>query len=283
MKMSCCGRRSIFEGDELMPGRLADKVALITGGGTGIGAAIAHRFAAEGAAVLVTGRRPEPIKAVSEAIGGVAVAGDTNDNNHVATAVSTAVARFGGLDIVVTCAGIIFSDEVLSAKDNEWQQMMDINLTGAMKVARAALPALLERGGGAIVNVSSVGGLAASPQSVSYGVSKAGMLALTRSMAYDYGPHNIRVNTLCPGWVRTPMSEHEMDFLAGQKGISRAEAFKLVTAHLPLRRAAEPEEIANCCLFLASDEASFVTGAVLVADGGGAIVDVGTLAFVEGG
>jgi NAD(P)-dependent dehydrogenase (short-subunit alcohol dehydrogenase family) len=187
------------------------------------------------------------------------------------------------LDIVVTCAGIIFSDEVLSAKDNEWQQMMDINLTGAMKVARAALPALLERGGGAIVNVSSVGGLAASPQSVSYGVSKAGMLALTRSMAYDYGPHNIRVNTLCPGWVRTPMSEHEMDFLAGQKGISRAEAFKLVTAHLPLRRAAEPEEIANCCLFLASDEASFVTGAVLVADGGGAIVDVGTLAFVEGG
>jgi NAD(P)-dependent dehydrogenase (short-subunit alcohol dehydrogenase family) len=102
-------------------------------------------------------------------------------------------------------------------------------------------------------------------------------------MAYDYGAHNIRVNTLCPGWVRTPMSEHEMDFLASQKGISRAEAFSLVTAHLPLRRAAEPEEIANCCLFLASDEASFVTGTVLVADGGGAIVDVGTLAFLETG
>jgi meso-butanediol dehydrogenase / (S,S)-butanediol dehydrogenase / diacetyl reductase len=266
-----------------MNGRLANKVALITGGGTGIGAAIARRFAAEGASVVVTGRRPEPISAIAAEIGGVAVAGDTNDNEHVVTAVSTAVSRFGGLDIVVASAGIIFSDEVLSVKDSEWQQMLDINLTGAMKVARVALPALLERGGGAIVNVSSVGGLSASPQSVSYGVSKAGMLALTRSMAYDYGPHNIRVNTLCPGWVRTPMSEHEMDFLASEMGISRTEAFKLVTAHLPLRRVAEPDEIANCCLFLASDEASFVTGTVLVADGGGEIVDVGTLAFVEAG
>jgi NAD(P)-dependent dehydrogenase (short-subunit alcohol dehydrogenase family) len=263
-----------------MNGRLANKIALITGGGSGIGAAAARRFAVEGASVVVTGRRLEPIKAVAAEIGGLAVAGDTNDAEHLAAAVSTAVAHFGGLDIVVASAGIIFSDEVLSLKDSEWQQMLDINLTGAMKVARAALPALIERGGGAIVNISSVGGLAASPQSVSYGVSKAGLLALTRSMAYDYGAHNIRVNTLCPGWVRTPMSEHEMDFLASQKGISRAEAFSLVTAHLPLRRAAEPEEIANCCLFLASDEASFVTGAILVADGGGAIVDVGTLAFV---
>jgi NAD(P)-dependent dehydrogenase (short-subunit alcohol dehydrogenase family) len=201
----------------------------------------------------------------------------------VATAVSTAVSRFGGLDVVVACAGIMSGGDVLGVKDNEWQQMLDINLTGAMKVARAALPALIERGGGAIVNVSSVGGLSASPQSASYGVSKAGMVALTRSMAYDYGSRNIRVNTLCPGWVRTPMSDQEMDFLAAEKGISRAEAFKLVAAHLPLRRVAEPEEIAKCCLFLASDEASFVTGAVLVADGGGEIVDVGTLAFAGAG
>ncbi len=265
-----------------MNGRLANKVALITGGGTGIGAAIACRFAAEGASVVVTGRRPEPINAVANEIGGVAVAGDTTDNEHVATVVSTAVSHFGGLDIVVACAGIVSSSDILSVQDSEWQQMLNVNLTGAMKVARAALPALLERGGGAIVNISSVGGLMAGPQSASYGVSKAGMLALTRSMAYDYGPHNIRVNTLCPGWVRTPMSEQEMDVLAAEKGISRAEAFKLVTAHLPLRRVAEPDEIANCCLFLTSDEASFVTGTVLVVDGGGAIVDVGMLAFEAG-
>lgn len=264
-----------------MSERLANKVALITGGGAGIGAAIARRFAAEGASVVVTGRRPEPIRAVAAEIGGLAVAGDTTDNAHLAEAVETAVARFGGLDIVVANAGLMAEGEVLSVSDEAWQQMLDINLTGAMKVARAALPALLERGGGAIVNISSVGGLSAAPQTAAYGVSKAGMLALTRSMALDYGPHNIRVNTLCPGWVRTPMSEHEMDFLAEVKNISRAEAFKLVSAHLPLRRVAEPEEIANCCLFLASAEASFVTGAVLVADGGGEIVDVGTLAFTE--
>ena len=264
-----------------MTGRLANKVALITGGGVGIGAAIARRFAAEGAAVVVTGRRVEPIRAVAAEVGGLAVVGDTTDNIHLAEAVSAAVSHFGGLDIVVANAGLMAEGEVLSVSDEAWQQLLEVNLTGAMRLARAALPALLERGGGAIVNISSVGALSAAPQTAGYGVSKAGMLALTRSLALDYGPHHIRVNTLCPGWVRTPMSEQEMDFLAEVKGINRAEAFKLVSAHLPLRRVAEPEEIANCCLFLASAEASFVTGAVLVADGGGQIVDVGTLAFAE--
>lgn len=266
---------------QLTSGRLTNKVALITGGGTGIGAAVARRFAGEGASVVVTGRRPAPIQAVADEIGGVAVAGDTSDNEHVAAAVSTAVARFGGLDIVVANAAVSYEAGVMTIEDDRWQEMLQVNLGGVMKVCRAALSALKDRGRGAIVIVSSVGGLSAAPNSASYGTTKAGVIGLAKSMAYDYGPDNIRVNALCPGWVRTPMSESSMDMLAKEKGISQAEAFKLATAHLPLRRPAEPAEIANCCLFLASDEASFVTGAVLVADGGGEVVDVGTLAFAR--
>ena len=141
-----------------------------------------------------------------------------------------------------------------------------------------SLPHLAERGG-AIVNVSSVAGLVAGPGGAGYSASKAGLIMLTRSLAVEYGPLGIRVNAICPGWVRTPMSEHEMDRLAEERSISREDAFRLVSADLPLRRVAEPEEIAAVCLFLASAEASFLTGSVVVADGGSTAVDVGMLAF----
>ncbi|QUR68133.1 SDR family NAD(P)-dependent oxidoreductase [Mycobacterium spongiae] len=262
-----------------MSGRLADKIAVISGGGTGIGAATARRFAAEGARVVVTGRRREPIESVAADIGGVAVAGDTSETEHATAAVTAALTHFGGVDIVVANAGVGIGGDVLSVRDEDWQQMLDVNVTGAMKLARAALPALIDRGGGAIVNISSVSALSASPARVGYGVSKSALLALTRSMAYDYGRQGIRVNTVCPGWVRTPMADAAMDSLANAKDIDREEAYRRAAAHLPLRRVARPEEIAHCCVFLASDEASFVTGAVLVADGGGEIVGTGTLAF----
>jgi meso-butanediol dehydrogenase/(S,S)-butanediol dehydrogenase/diacetyl reductase len=266
-----------------MPGRLDGRVALITGGGTGIGAATARRFAAEGASVVLTGRRANLVAAVAEEVGGAAVPGDVRDDAHLREAVATAVRRFGGLDVVVANAGITGDGEVATLSDATWQEVLDVDLTGAMRVARAALPALLDRGRGAIVNISSVAALAAGPGSAAYPVAKAGLLALTRSLAYDYGPRGIRVNTLCPGWVRTEMSEAEMDELARRRGIGREEAFALVSRYLPLRRVADPAEIAACCLFLASDDASFVTGAVLVADGGGLAVDVGMLAFGEEG
>lgn len=263
--------------------RLDGKVALITGGGTGIGAATARRFAAEGASVVVTGRRPQPIEQVAREIGGLALAGDTADSEWADAAIAATVEKFHRLDIVIANAGAVGNDELRTADDARWQRVLDTNLSGAMKIGRAALPAMIDGGGGSIVNVSSVAGLLASPRTLSYGVSKSAMIGLTRSMAYDYGPYGVRVNTLCPGWVRTPMSEQELDELAARRSGTRDDAFRAVTAYLPLRRAAEPEEVASCCLFLASDEASFVTGAVLVADGGGAIVDVGTLAFAETG
>jgi meso-butanediol dehydrogenase / (S,S)-butanediol dehydrogenase / diacetyl reductase len=260
-------------------GRLEGRVALITGGGSGIGAATARVFAREGARVAVTGRRPGPIEAVAAATGGLAVCGDVRDDQHVTAAVEAAVGRFGGLDVVVANAGVGGGGELGSVSNQQWEQLLAVDLTGIMKVGRAAIPALLERGGGSIVNVASVSGLVAGPEMTSYVTGKTAILGLTRAMAYDYGPRGVRVNALCPGWARTEMSEAEMDALAELRGIDREAAFTLVSRHLPLRRVATAEEIAACCLFLACDESSFVTGAVLVADGGGHIVDAGMLAF----
>ncbi len=155
--------------------------------------------------------------------------------------------------------------------------MLDVNLTGALNVCRRALPELRARGGGAIVNVSSVGGLTAAASAVAYSTSKAGMLGLSRSLAKDFGKHNIRVNTVCPGWVDTPMVKGALDALSRIHGISRDEAKGLLSRWSPLGRMAEPVELANCITFLASAMASFVTGAVLVADGGQSIVDLGLL------
>jgi meso-butanediol dehydrogenase/(S,S)-butanediol dehydrogenase/diacetyl reductase len=259
--------------------RLKNKVALISGGGTGIGAATAQLFAREGAKVIVTGRRHEPIEAVAAAIGGVAIAGDTSDAAHAAQAVATAVATFGGLDIVIASAGLAFAGSAGEIEDEHWQRTLDVNLTGAMRLVRAALPAMFARGGGSIVLVSSVNGLASFPSLVAYDTSKAGLIALSRSIAVDYGTRGIRANTLCPGWVVTPMGDGAMDALADARGITREDAYNLATAHVPLRRAATALEIASCCLFLASDEASIVTGTTLVADGGGLAVDLTSTAF----
>ena len=154
-----------------------------------------------------------------------------------------------------------------------------MNLTGPMVLTRAALPAMLERGGGSVVLVASVNGLVGTTDSAAYGTSKAGLLGLARSIAVDYGPRGIRANTLCPGWVVTPMADEEMDELGDAMGLGRQEAYDLATTDVPLRRPATAEEIASCCLFLASDESSIVTGAVLVADGGGLAVALDSVAF----
>ena len=259
--------------------RLDGKVALISGGGTGIGAATARLFAREGASVVVTGRRPEPIEAVAAEVKGLAVAGDTTDPLHATEAVAAAVATFGGLDVLVANAGIGFGGSVGDVTDDHWQRTLDVNLTGPMVLTRAAVPAMLERGGGSVVLVASVNGLVGTTDSAAYGTSKAGLLGLARSIAVDYGPRGIRANALCPGWVVTPMADEEMDELGAAMGIGRQEAYDLATTDVPLRRPATAEEIASCCLFLASDESSIVTGAVLVADGGGLAVALDSVAF----
>ncbi len=259
--------------------RLAGKVALISGGGTGIGAATARLFASEGASVVVTGRRSEPIEAVATEIGGGAVTGDISDPAHAAEAVDTAVRTFGGLDVVVANAGIGLGGSAAEVTDEQWTTTIDINLTGPLFLIRAALPRLIERGGGSIVAVSSVSAIVADNESAAYVASKAGLLGLVRSVAVDYGPLGIRANAVLPGWVRTPMADGSMDEVAARDGLSLEGAYAAATADAPLRRAGLPEEIAACCVFLACDESSFVTGTSLVADGGSTVVDVAGLVF----
>lgn len=259
--------------------RLEGKVAIVSGGGTGIGAATARRFAAEGAKVVVTGRRPEPLEAVAAETQGLAVPGDVTDPDHAAEAVRTAVDQFGGLDVVVANAGVGFGGSAAEVDDERWQRTLDVNVNGVLFLVRAALPHLLSRGAGSIVIVSSVSGLQSVSNSVAYDTSKTAVLGLMRSVAVEYGPRGIRANAVCPGWVVTPMGDESMDDLAAERGITRDEAYLLATAPVPLRRPATADEIASCCLFLASDESSIVTGTLLVADGGGTAVDIASIAF----
>jgi meso-butanediol dehydrogenase / (S,S)-butanediol dehydrogenase / diacetyl reductase len=258
--------------------QLEGKVALITGGGSGIGAAVARRFAAEGAAVVVMGRRAEPIGAVAAEIGGVAVPGDAADRDDAQQAVAVAVERFGALDVVVANAGQGHMNAALETTDEQWAESWRLNPSSAFGIVRAALPQLIERRGSAVL-MSSVAGILAGPRIAAYTTSKHAILGLTRSLARDYGPLGVRVNAICPGWVRTEVTEGIVQMIAEREGMELEQARARVTRHVPLNRMADPEELASVCLFLASGQASFVTGAVLIADGGAHVVEVGTLDF----
>jgi len=259
--------------------RLEGKVAIITGGGTGIGAATARRFAFEGAKVVVTGRRSDPLAAVAREVDGIAVPGDASDPSHAEQVVAMTVAEFGSLHVVVANAGLGFGESAVEVTDEHWRRTLDVNLTGPLLLARAALPTLIAGGGGSIVVVSSIAALVGSPDSVAYMASKAGLLGLVRSIAVDYGPLGVRANAVLPGWVTSEIGDRGADELAAREGISREIAYTTLTQDVPLRRPGTPDEIAACCAFFASDESSFVTGATLAVDGGSTAVDVGTLAF----
>jgi meso-butanediol dehydrogenase / (S,S)-butanediol dehydrogenase / diacetyl reductase len=262
-------------------GWLDGQVAVITGAGTGIGAAVAARFVAEGAAVVLAGRRPEPLRQVAAALGdrAMAVPADAAADTDMTAVAQTAIARFGGIDILVANAGTAGPGTAADVTDDAWSQHIRANLTTCLVSARACLPQLVERRG-CVVVVSSVAGLFATPESVGYATAKHGVIGLARSMTRDFGPRGVRVNTVCPGWVRTPMADVEMDELAAQHGLpDRDAAYLLATAQVPLRKPAEPEEVAAVVAFLASGHASAVSGAVLTVDGGGAAVDLPSIAF----
>ncbi|MDE2150701.1 MAG: SDR family oxidoreductase [Betaproteobacteria bacterium] len=248
-------------------GRLADRVALVTGSATGIGEAIARLFVAEGATVVAAGLQDDRLSQLAGNYGIHPAHCDVTAEREVREVVATTVAQWGGLHVVVNAAGILMPDNVGDIQDECWSRMLDVNLTGAMRVCRAAIGAM-ESAGGSIVNIASVAAFNASAGMASYAASKAGVVALTRAIANAYGPNGIRANCLCPGWTRTPMSELEMEDNARVNGTSVDAEFAKLTERIALRRVASPDEIARCALFLASDEASFVTGAVLVADGG---------------
>jgi meso-butanediol dehydrogenase/(S,S)-butanediol dehydrogenase/diacetyl reductase len=258
--------------------RLEGKVALVTGGGSGIGAAVSRRFAAEGARVVVVGRRREPLERAAAGTGAMAVVGDATRAEDVRTAIQASLERFGGLDVLVANAGGLGTSGALETDDAQWAASIESNVTSSFVLAREGLPALIERRG-AIIVMASLAGLFAAPDDVGYVTAKHALIGLTRSLARDYGPNGVRVNAVCPGWTRTEAADEIMDRLGGRRRITRDEAYALATSEVPLRRPAEPEEIAAVCVFLASDEASIVTGAVLPADGGASVVDLPTLAF----
>lgn len=258
--------------------RLDGKVALITGGGTGIGAATARQFVAEGADVAIMGRREPLLREVADEIGALVVVGDASRTEDARRAVQETVQRFGGLDVIVTNAGGHDVGAALDVDDAAWEATIAANLSTAFVLVREGLPELIRRRG-SILLVSSIAGLAAAPEVVGYVTTKHALIGLTRSLARDYGPRGVRVNALCPGWIRTAMSDVQMDELAERRDITREEAYELVTRDVPLRRAGDPEEMATICAFLCSGEASMITGSVIVADGGAGAVDLPTIAF----
>ena len=261
--------------------KLQGKVAVITGGGTGIGAAVARRFIAEGAKVVITGRRLEPLEAVAKATGAVAFAADSADAAQMQKLAGFARSEFGGIDCLVVNAGVHIFGKISETSDEDWNLCLRGNLNTAMVSMREVLPALIQSRG-TIVAVSSIAGLFAGPEATGYVATKHALLGLVRSVARDYGPQGVRVNAVCPGWVRTPMADEEMEVLRQRHGLSTIEdAYKMATKHVPLRRPATPEEVASVIAFLASEDAAMVNGVSLPVDGGSAIVDLPTIDFSD--
>jgi len=251
---------------------------LVTGGGTGIGAAIARRLASEGFSVCVSGRREAPLREVADEIGGLAVGADAADPAQARRAVEAAAERFGRLDALVCNAGTGASGTVTEQTLERFNRVIATNLTGVFLSCQAALPYLLKTRG-SVVTIGSLAGLRAGPASAAYCASKAALIMLTQCIAVDYGSRGVRANCVCPGWIGTPMADGEMDDLAQRRGTDRDGAWALAVAEVPAGRAGRPEEVADAVRWLVAPGAGYVNGAVITIDGGAAVVDAGSLAF----
>jgi len=245
------------------------RTALVTGGTSGIGAAIGRAFGAAGAAVMLAGRDRARGEAVASQIieaGGSAAfaAADLADAHAAGRLVQEVLDRFGRLDVLVNNAGIIHRADAEGTTDEQWGETIAVNLTAAFRLSRAAIPVLRRQGGGAIVNVASDWALVGGRRAVAYCTSKGGLLQMTRAMALDHAHENIRINAVCPTDIDTPMLDAEFAAL----GVAKEDGLAGLGDFIPMGRVGRPEEVARAVLFLASDEASFMTGAALPVDGG---------------
>jgi len=249
--------------------RLKDKVALITGGTSGIGTATAIRFAKEGAKVVITGRnakRGEQVVQEIVANGGDAmfVRSDVCLADDCRNAVDRTLERFGKIDILFNNAGVFHPKTIPDCTEEEWDETIDSSLKGAFLMSKYALPSMIERGSGSIIHTSSGWGILGGDKAAAYCAAKGGLIVMAKAMAIDHGPHGIRVNCVCPGDVLTPMLHDD----AEKRGMTWDD-YAAGGADRPLGRIGTVDEIADAVLFLASDESSFVTGESLVVDGGG--------------
>ena len=244
------------------------RVVLITGGSSGIGFATAKAFLDEGAAVAVTGRNAarlnravQTLRAHGQVLG---IRGDVSKAADAKGFVTQTARTLGPIDVLVNNAGIYLQKSTEKMTERDWDSVLDINLKGTFLCTKYALPAMIRRGRGNIVNVASDSGLVASPLSSAYCASKGGMILFTRALAVEHAKHGIRVNAICPGEVRTPMLDRD----AQASGLGLREYYRRLVAPIPQGRAGTPEEIAKAILFLASDEVPFMTGAAMSVDGG---------------
>jgi NAD(P)-dependent dehydrogenase (short-subunit alcohol dehydrogenase family) len=249
--------------------RLANKVAHITGGNSGIGRATAVLFAQEGARVAISGRdeaRGRQVVSEIEQAGGEAlfVRADVRFADECRRAVEATEARFGRLDILFNNAGLFFPKNVVDCTEEEWDLTIDISLKGAFLMSKYALPGMIARGSGNIIHCSSGWGVQGGGEAAAYCAAKGGLVVMTKAMAIDHGRQGIRVNCVCPGDVDTPMLPAD----AAARGMAWEE-YLAGAVERPMGRIGRPDEIARAVLFLASDESSFMTGAALVVDGGG--------------
>jgi len=244
--------------------RLGGKVALVTGGGTGIGKAIALKFASEGAKVAITGRRLDKLEEVVGQIkkrGGEAipVTGDVSKPRDVDRIVKTTVDVFGRLDILVNSAGVLFSADLAHHTEEIWDDTIDINLKGSFLCIQRAVPEMLKQGKGKIINIASIAGQIGFPNSTAYCASKGGIMGMTKALAMELAPLKINVNDLAPGDIETPLNEHllkDPEYLKGR------------VENTPYGRVGKVSDIAPAAVYLASDESDFVNGITLTIDGG---------------
>ncbi|WP_433502582.1 SDR family NAD(P)-dependent oxidoreductase [Pseudonocardia halophobica] len=242
--------------------QLDGKIALVTGGGRGIGRGIVDRFLEEGAQVAVVQRRP-----LDDALTGhprvAQVQADLSDSSSTATAVERTVERFGGVDVLVNNAGIMFERTISEIRPEDWDLMMAVNLRAPLLLVQAALPHMRRRGGGSVINIGSIEGLGANPGHAAYCATKAGIHGMTRAMAVDLGADGIRCNAIAPGWISSDLSETYLESHADP-----AAARDALNRLHPLGRVGRPTDVGDLAVYLASDRSGFLTGEIVVLDGG---------------